>query len=79
MVLLVFQTVSIPEKWGILLKRMVKIIDNVVTIPVSIPEKWGILLKRNAELAAELKAKFQSPRSGEYCLSKQEPKKGKGK
>ena len=37
--------VSIPEKWGILLKlRRLKML--IKQDRVSIPEKWGILLKR---------------------------------
>ena len=37
---------------------------------VSIPEKWGILLKQDyIEIDAQSISMFQSPRSGEYCLS----------
>ena len=38
--------VSIPEKWGILLKPIQLGINWEKPLTVSIPEKWGILLKQ---------------------------------
>ena len=38
--------VSIPEKWGILLKQVIEQNAKGRDFYVSIPEKWGILLKQ---------------------------------